>query len=483
MASPPSFPFNQEIAWTPDDSLIRQSNLRRFMDRQGIETFDALLDKAADDVAWFWDAVIKDLDIRFYEPYRSVLNLDRGIEFPEWCVDGRMNIVHNCLDKWLEDERGDRVALRWEGEEGATRTMTYRELNAEVCRCAQGLRSLGLAKGDAVGLFMPMTPEIVVAFLAIAKIGGIILPLFSGYGPDAIATRLKDAGARALFTSDGFYRRGRAVEMKSVADEALRSCPDVRRVIVHRRTGRQGISWTSGRDISFDDLLAGQSIESPTEQSAAEDIVMIIYTSGTTGRPKGAVHTHCGFPIKAAQDMFHCMDVKPGETVYWMSDMGWMMGPWLVFGTLLLGSSMVLYDGAPDHPDVDRLWELTARHEVTHLGISPTLIRALKAQGEEPVQRHDLSRLRAVGSTGSPWDPDSWKWLFHTVLGGSKPILNYSGGTEISGGILCGNFFTPLKPCAFSGPVPGMAADVVDATGEPVRARWASLSSANRGSA
>ncbi|MFQ5629146.1 MAG: AMP-binding protein, partial [bacterium] len=183
----------------------------------------------------------------------------------------------------------------------------------------------------------------------------------------------------------------------------------------------------------------------------------------------GAVHTHCGFPVKAAQDMFHAMDVKPENAVYWMTDMGWMMGPWLVFGTLLIGATMVFYDGAPDFPEVDRLWQQVEDHNVTHLGVSPTLIRALKTHGIEPVQKHDISCLRAVGSTGSPWDPESWLWLFKNVLQSEKPILNYSGGTEISGGIVCGNFFKPLKPCAFSGPVVGMDAEVVNEAGEPVR--------------
>jgi len=215
--------------------------------------------------------------------------------------------------------------------------------------------------------------------------------------------------------------------------------------------------------------MAGHGTTAETERTAAEDTVMIIYTSGTTGRPKGAVHTHCGFPVKGAQDMYHSMDLKPGECMYWMSDMGWMMGPWLVFGTLCIGATMVFYDGAPDYPDAGRLWDLVERHQVTHLGVSPTLIRALKAHGTAPIRRYDVSGLRAVGSTGSPWDPESWRWLFTHVLNGEKPILNYSGGTEISGGILCGNFFKPLKPGAFSGPVPGMDVDVVNAEGSPVR--------------
>ncbi|WP_228350478.1 AMP-binding protein [Rhodocaloribacter litoris] len=464
-----TFPFGQAIAWEPNPQWIAESNLKRFMDRHGIATYDELMRRSVEDIGWFWSAVLADLRIAFYEPYERIVDLSEGPAFPKWCVGGKLNIIHNCLDWWRDTDTWHRPALIYEAEEGTVRTLTYAELYREVCRCAAALRGLGLGRGDAVGLFMPMTPELVVAFLAVIKIGGIVLPLFSGYGPEAVATRLNDAGAKALFTSDGFFRRGQAVPMKAVADEALREVPGVRHVIVHRRAGLDAVPWTEGRDRWWDEVMADQPDESPTERTGAEDVLMIIYTSGTTGRPKGAVHTHCGFPVKAAQDMYHCMDLKPGEVMWWMSDMGWMMGPWLVFGTLLIGATMVLYDGAPDHPDVDRVWAIAARHGVTHLGLSPVLVRALKPHGTEPIRRHDLSKLRAAGSTGSPWDPESWRWLFDNVLEGRKPILNYSGGTEISGGIVCGNFFKPLKPCAFSGPVPGMDADVVDEQGRPVR--------------
>ncbi len=467
-ASSDTFPFGQRIAWEPDPRWIAESNLQRFMDRHGIASYDELMRRSVDDVAWFWDAALKDLDIRFYTPYETVMDDADGPAFPRWCVGGEMNIIHNCLDKWQATPVRDRAALRWEGEEGVVRTMTYGELHRAVCRCANALRALGLGKGDAVGLYMPMTPELAVAFLAVIKIGGVILPLFSGYGPGAVATRLNDAGARALFTADGYTRRGRPVLMKPVADEALAQVPTVEHVIVQQRLGAE-VPMTEGRDHPWDAFMAGHADTAETARTGAEDVLMIIYTSGTTGRPKGAVHTHCGFPVKGAQDMFHAMDLKPGETMWWMTDMGWMMGPWLVFGTLVIGATMVFYDGAPDYPDVDRVWQMAARHRVTHLGLSPVLIRALRPHGPEPVRRHDLSALRAAGSTGSPWDPESWRWLFEHVLEGKKPILNYSGGTEISGGIVCGNFFKPLKPCAFSGPVPGMDADVVDETGAPVR--------------
>ncbi len=464
-----TFPFDQQIVWQPNPKWMAESNLQRFMDRHGIPDYDRLYRRSIEDIAWFWEAVLEDLGIEFYEPYEQIVDLSQGIQFPRWCVGGKLNIVHNCLDKWQNTPTRDRIALRWEGEEGSTRLYTYRELYEQVNRCANALRELGLGKGDPIGLYMPMIPELAIAFLAIVKIGGVLLPLFSGYGPSAISTRLKDAGARALFTTDGAFRRGKTVPMKATADEALKEVPSVEHVIVVNRVGISDLPWKEGRDHRWEELVPRQSPEAETERTDAEDTVMIIYTSGTTGRPKGAVHTHCGFPIKSAQDMYHPMDVKPEDTMYWMTDMGWMMGPWEVFGTLLIGATMVFYDGAPDYPDVDRVWQLAADHRVTHLGVSPTLIRSLKAHGADPVRKHDLSGLRAVGSTGSPWDPESWLWLFHTVLNGEKPILNYSGGTEISGGIVCGNFFKPLKPCAFSGPVVGMDADVVDEDGRPVR--------------
>ena len=464
-----TFPFGQKTVWQPNPRWAAESNLQHFMERHGIADYATLLRRATEDIAWFWSAAIEDLDIEFYRPYAQIMDCSGGIAFTRWCVGGEMNIVHNCLDKWQRTAVRDQAALRWEGEEGATVTLTYGELHDAVNRCANALRGLGLGKGDAVGLYMPMIPELAVAFLAIIKIGGVILPLFSGYGHSAIVSRLADAEAKAVVTADGLFRRGQPVPMKPTVDAAVADVPSVQHVIVVSRTGDAETPWNSGRDHWWHDLVPHQSADAATERTSAEDVLMLIYTSGTTGKPKGAVHTHCGFPIKAAQDMRHSMDLKPGETIFWLTDMGWMMGPWLVFGALLNGATMVFYDGAPDYPDVDRVWALVERHRVTHLGVSPTLIRTLKVHGAGPVEKHDLSTLRMAGSTGSPWDPESWLWLFRTVLKSEKPILNYSGGTEISGGILCGNFLTPLKPCAFSGPVVGMDADVVDETGLPVR--------------
>lgn len=462
------FPFGGDIVWYPTPDYTENAHLTHFMKRYGIIDFNQLMKRSTEDVAWFTEAVLKYLDIQFYEPYSKVVDLSRGIAWPEWVIGSKMNIVHNCLDKYIHTQAEDHLAFIWEGEEGHSRSFTYGELFRHVNQAANALRSLGLGKADAIGLFMPMTPEIVIAALAIAKIGGIILPLFSGYGSGAIASRLSDANAKALFTADGFFRRGNPVLMKPIADAAAMQVPSLEHMIVLNRASLD-IDMLADRDHWWHDLVENQAEEAKTEFTMAEDTLMVIYTSGTTGRPKGAVHTHAGFPIKAAQDMAFGTDLHPGETLYWMTDMGWMMGPWLVFGALILGGTFFIYDGAPDYPGPDRLWELVERHRITTLGISPTLIRALIPHGEEPFRNHDLSSLRFFASTGEPWNPDPWLWLFGKVGKSKLPIINYSGGTEISGGILMGNPILPIKPCAFSAPCPGIDADIFDEKGQPVR--------------
>ena len=465
---PESFEFGGQVVWQPTPEYIQNANLTRFMRQHGLASFAELMERSTRDVAWFTSAVLDFLDIRFYTPYTQVLDLSRGIAWPRWCLGGELNIVHNCLDKYIGTPLENRPALLWEGEEGQTRTLTFAEHYRQVNQAANALRSLGLGKGDAIGLYMPMTPEIVVALLAIAKIGGVILPLFSGYGAGALVTRLADAGAKALFTADGFFRRGAPVPMKPTADQAAGQLPVLQHMIVLRRLGLP-VEMRPGRDHWWHELVAAQPEHAPTERTSAEDTLMIIYTSGTTGKPKGAVHTHCGFPVKASQDMAFGADLHPGEVIYWITDMGWMMGPWLVFGALLLGGIQLIYDGAPDYPAPDRLWAMVARHKIAALGVSPTLIRSLIPHGEQHFRRHDLSSLRLFVSTGEPWNPDPWLWLFEKVGHGQRPIINYSGGTELSGGIVMGNPILPLKPCAFSAPCPGIAADVLDEDGNSVR--------------
>lgn len=459
--------FGGEFVWRPSPDYIQQAHLTRFMHQHQIGDFAELLRRSTSDVAWFTAAILDYLDIQFYQPYSQVLDLSQGMAWPRWVLGGKMNIIHNCLDKYIGTPVENRLALVSEDENGEVCTFTYGELWRRVNQAANALRRLGLGEGDAIGLFMPMTCEIVVAMLAIAKIGGIILPLFSGYGPGAVVTRLADADAKALFTADGSYRRGKPVPLKPTADSAARQVPSLKHILVLQRANLP-TEMLPGRDLWWHDWIDQQAERAETDVTEAEDVLMVIYTSGTSGRPKGAIHTHAGFPVKAAQDMAFGTDLHPGQLLYWITDMGWMMGPWLVFGGLVLGGTIFLYDGAPDYPGPDRLWSMVERHRITTLGVSPTLVRSLLPHGEAPVHAHDLSSLRFFASTGEPWNPDPWMWLFERVGRGERPIINYSGGTEISGGIVMGNPILPLKPTAFSAPCPGIAADVFDERGQSV---------------
>jgi len=333
---------------------------------------------------------------------------------------------------------------------------------------ANALRALGIGEGDRVGIFLPMSPEAAIATLAVVRIGAIYTPCFSGFGAQAVASRLQDCEAKLLITADGFYRRGQVVRMKETADEALTQSPTVQRVLVYRRLGRD-IPWTAGRDVWWQDATASQSDRCPVVAVESDRPCLIIYTSGTTGRPKGTVLTHGGFLLKCAHDFAYCHDVGEDDRLFWLTDLGWLMGPMLFTAALALGATAVVFEGVPDYPRPDRLWALAERHRISIMGMSPTAVRALMPHGPEHVHAHDLSSLRILGSTGEPWNPEPYRWLFENAGKARIPISNYTGGTEISGGILGCFPIAPIKPCAFTGPIPGMAADVFDEDGRPVR--------------
>ena len=463
-----------DVVWRPDALTVQRSRLRRFMDQHGIADLPSLQRRSTEDPTWFWDAVAKDIPVEFYEPYDRILDASDGIQWARWYGGGVMNIVHSCLDRHRGTAMEHKTAVIWEGEPGEVRQLTYGELDRASGRLAAALKAQGVERGDRVGVFLPMIPETAIAVLACARLGAIFIPLFSGYGPDAVATRLEDGDAKVLICADGFRRRGQVVAMKEVADQALARVNAVKRVIVVRHAGRE-MPWHHGRDILWETLLEDHSEPLDTVRVEPETPFMVIYTSGTTGRPKGAVHVHAGFPLKAAQDLAHGFDMGADDVLFWFTDIGWMMGPWLIFGSLLLGGTMVLYEGTPDTPGPDRLWRICADHGVTILGVSPTLVRGLMPAGDDLPARHDLSKLRILGGTGEPWNPEPWRWFFERVGGGRLPVINYSGGTEISGGIVSGNVLTPLRPCAFSGPLPGMAADVFDEEGRSVRGQVGEL--------
>jgi len=469
---------NVSELWHPTPDYVQRSRLLRFMQRHRIADYPALYDRSIGEMEWFWKAALEEMGIEWASPYTRVLDLSKGIQWPQWFVGGRLNLVHNCVDKYRTGPRAAHLAIRWEGEDGTQRSLTYRQLHTEVCRAAAILGRLGVRRGDRVAVFLPMLPEVAIITLACSKLGATYTPIFSGFGAEAVAARVQDCEATLLVTADGFTRRGGLVKMKQVADEAAARCPTIKHLLVVRRTGCS-VSWKAGRDVWWHDAMPGEgegpATEVRTEVMAADEPFMIIYTSGTTGRPKGTVHVHSGFPIKAAQDLAFHFDLQSDDTLFWFTDMGWMMGPWEIMGALTLGATCLLYEGVPDWPHPGRLWEVVARHRVTILGLSPTAVRALMRHGDAPVHQHDLSSLRVLGSTGEPWTPDAYLWYFQHVGQGRCPIINYSGGTEVSGGIVGGTVLQPCKPCAFTGPCLGMAAEIFDADGKPVRGKVGEL--------
>jgi acetyl-CoA synthetase len=465
-----------DAAWRPSPELLANSRLAAFLRRTGEPDLEALQRRAVADPAWFWGAAAEDLALPWQRQPDGVLDASGGPEWTRWWTGGSFNYAEACLDPRAAAEP-DGTALIWEGEDGEVRSLTNRQLRDEVARAAATLTAEGVGPGDRVGIFLPMLVETVVAVLALGRLGAIYTPIFSGYGPAAVASRLNDCAASVLVTADGFRRRGGIVRLKEAADQAVADAPMVKRVLVVRRLGDEiEMPWYPARDGWWDQSTASASAsDPPSRPTDPESPYMIIYTSGTTGRPKGAVHVHGGFPVKGAQDLAHGFDLRPRDRLFWFTDLGWMMGPWAISGALLLGASLVLYEGVPDYPGPDRLWSIVARHGVTHLGLSPTVIRALMAHGTEPLHGHDRSSLRILGSTGEPWNPEPWWWFFREVGGGRLPVINYSGGTEVSGGIVSCNPLTPVKPCSFGGPSVGTAADVLGADGSSVRGQVGEL--------
>ena len=460
--------MSDDIIWRPTAEVVERARITRLMRSLGVTTLAELQRRSVDDPEWYWNGVVKDLRLRWLTPYTRVLDDSRGPAWPRWFPGGRLNFSDNCLDRNLDAGRGRQPAVVWEGDDGQTRTLTYAELAREVNRLANALRALGIAGGDRVGIFLPMSPEAAIATLAVVRIGAIYTPCFSGFGAQAVASRLQDCEAKLLITADGFYRRGQVVRVKETADEAVAQCPTVTQVLVYRRLGRE-IPWTSGRDHWWHDAVAGKSDECAPVAVESDHPCLIIYTSGTTGRPKGAVLTHGGFLLKCAHDFAYCHDVGEGDRLFWLTDLGWLMGPMALTAALALGATAVVFEGVPDYPKPDRLWALVERHGITVMGLSPTAVRALMPHGPEHVYAHDLSSLRILGSTGEPWNPEPYRWLAENAGKSRIPISNYTGGTEISGGILGCFPIAPTKPCAFAGPIPGMAADVYDEDGRPVR--------------
>jgi acetyl-CoA synthetase len=433
------------MIWTPSQEFIETTNVWRLMRRLGFEDREEFLLFSRENPERFWAEMMREMRVSWSTPYEMVMDISRGPEWSQWFTGGRLNIAENCLDRWAES---DRTACIWEGESGQTRTVTFREVREDANRVANGLRGMGLEAGDRVALCLPMVPEILPILYGCLKAGLTVVPIFAGFGAGAIATRLADSGARVLFTAEHLERRGKTIPLAA------------------KMEGFAGKTIVLPE--GWGEFLAGQSAEFVTEPVDSEARAFLMYTSGTTGRPKGTVHTHAGCLAQMGKEIWLGFDHREQDRFFWLSDFGWMMGPWTILGNHLFGGTIFLYDGAPDFPGPMRLWELIDRHRITTFGVSPTAIRVLsKAAGELPA----MDALRLLGSTGEPWDDAAWLWFFERVGRRRCPIINISGGTEIAGSFLFPLPIQDLKPCSLGAPAPGMSTEVVDEEGVPVRGR------------
>ena len=433
-----------EIVWTPDEATLARANVVRLMHRLGVSDYPELVRRSAEEPEWFWPEAIADMRLEFSEPWERVVDVSRGPEWATWFVGGKLNVAWNCVHRWAE-RRPDAVGAIFRGEDGARRELTFAELSTQVTKLAEALVRLGVEPGDRVAIYLPMSPEVAIASHACAHVGAVQVPIFSGFAAPAVAQRLQDSEAKVAITAETSLRRGRKVPMLAILEEARREAPSVEDVVV----------------VPWDELVAdcpGTLDPLPVD---SEHPYLLTYTSGTTGRPKGVLHVQGGLLVSISREVAYQADAHAEDVIHFATDMGWIMGPWTVVGGGAMGATLVFAEGAPDFPP-DRLWRLIEEEHVTILGCSPTLIRSLIPHGQPEA---DLSSLRVIVTTGEPWNPDPYMWLFQKVGRGRCPIINCSGGTEVGACFLSPTPAIPIEACSLGLPALGMAMDVVDQDG------------------
>ena len=433
---------------------------------KSMEEYQKLWDDAKQDPPAFWDKLAKQ-ELHWFTPYSKVLKWNEP--YAEWFVGGKTNASYNCLDAHLDSETADKTAIIFEGEPGDQRTLTYRELHHEVCKFANALKSIGIGQGDVVSIYMPMVPELAIAMLACARVGAAHSVIFAGFSAEAIAERNRDANAKLQITADGGWRRGKALPLKEIVDDALAKSPCVEKCIVLRRVG-QDVPMQQDRDLWWHDLMDQASDDCPAEPLDSENTLFILYTSGSTGKPKGIRHSTAGYNLFAKKTFEWVFDHRDDDIYWCTADCGWITGhSYVVYGPLSAGATVLIYEGAPNHPAEDRFWDLIERHQVTILYTAPTAIRAFIKWGDQHVQKHNLESLRLLGTVGEGINPEAWMW-YHRMIGNEKcPIVDTWWQTE-TGGIMMSPLpgAIPTKPGSCTKPLPGIIPDIVDEQGNSV---------------
>ncbi len=448
------------------------SPAQEIIDAAYVPDYDALREEAEADPEAFWEARAREL-LEWHTPWDEVLDRSDA-PFFRWFTGARTNIVHNALDRHQKTATRNKLALVWEGEDGSLRTFSYFALNREVCQFANILKSMGVEKGDRVTIYMPRIPELMMAMLATAKIGGVHSVVYGGFSVEALAERIDDSESRVLITADGGYLRGKVVPLKEIVDEALKRCGGIEHVVVIRRTG-EPVRMEPERDYYYDELMSLPIARSATGQKCdtevldAEDPLFLLYTSGTTGKPKAILHTHGGYQVGVATTLKYAFDLKPEDRWWCAADPGWITGhSYIVYGPLILGATSIMYEGAPTYPYPDRWWRIVERYGVTILYTAPTAIRGLMRFGDAWVRKWDTSTLRLLGSVGEPINPEAWRW-YHEVVGrGECPVIDTWWQTETGGFMITPVPSYPLKPGSGTKPFPGIQAEILDEEGNPV---------------
>ena len=439
------------------------------MKKHNLSSLDDLSKKAKNDLEWYWRSVDEDIGIVWDEQYTKVLDDSKGIAWSKWFVNGKTNIYKSSVEKFNQLSPG-KIAYYFESEDGQTSKITYSELNSKVSKLANGLKSLGVKKGDVIAIYLPMIEEAILSILAAAKIGAVQTVIFSGYSSESLHVRLKDCNAKILLISDGFHRKGKPVSQKKSVEIAVKDT-FVEKTIVIPYKGIDAYS-ESEQIIFYDNLVSEQNSMCNTEILDSEDPLFILYTSGTTGKPKGVIHTHGGFSVFAGHQAAYLIDTQAQDILFWPADIGWITGlVWNVYGLLIMGASAVIYDGGLDFPASDRIWKMLSGYDATIFGISPTAVRLFKKNNIEPLKLFSLDKIKNIPTTGEPLDEDSWWWLYEKVGNKKIPIMNLSGGTEIGGALLSVFPGMKLKPSTVGIPVPGMNLDVVDDDQKSVRGK------------